>query len=642
MKKVLTATLVAAVASMAAPALAAEPFSPTDFVSDPENILEDQQRLDDLLFDVSQEVGGELFIIVVSDFSGASATDWAADAGASAVDSGDGLIAIAVETGDIGYYADTRGAITQTTLDDAIDAGINSLRDGDWDQAIVDMAEDVRSGGSGNGAGSSFKRVLPFLIITIIIVTGGYVMSMNRKKKQRSQLQESDLESLGQRANSALVAADDGVRSASTELGFARAEFGVQATQKFEQIVDRARQEVQYAFEYRAKLDDNIPDTDAQKRQYFEGILKHTSAAQAMIEEQEKEFAELRELNKRIGTVFSELKTRVDELQRQVPNATGILGALSSRYSPKALQTLNSYPEQINELAETTAGIIAKGEAEVAAENRGGAVPFAKIAEENIEQMASMISQVTNASDTLEQARIDLQKAIASLSSDVEDAKRLGGTDQNIARRREEAEAVLAEATDGDPDPLRYLDTLERAEAAIDNALAGVREKEENERRLHQNLERARANAESRIETANSIIDANRQIVGAGARQALSAAMEAKAAAVAATDPNAALAAFEAAKGHASEATRLAQADIDNHARHRNEYANSGNGSFSDMLTGIIIGSVLNGGRGRGYGNYYGGGRSSHRNRSFGGSSRRTSFGGGRRSGGFGGGSRKF
>ena len=661
MKKGLTVAIAAAITTLAVPAFAAEPLTPTDFVSDPENILDDQKALDEFVFDVSQEVDGELFFVVVSDFSGTPGADWAASSGASVVDSGDGLIAIAVETGDIGYYADTTGAITQEMLDDAIDAGIGSMRDGNWDMAIREMAEDVRdSARSSSSSGSSGSHIFnPSSFIPIVAVIIGIAAllrfalpmfakkSRDRRAEGRPVVAEESLTSLGERANAALLAADDGVRAADSELGFARAEFGVQATQKFEEIVASAREQVQRAFEYRGKLDDSIPDTDAQKRQYYEGILEYTAAAERMIGEQEKEFAELRDLNKRIGPVLAELRTRVGELKGQVPNATGILSALSSRYSPAALETLNTYPEQIFELAETTEQIIAKGESEVAAGNRTGAVPFAKIAEENVEQMASLVAQVTNAGDTLEGAKSDLDRAIVSLSSDVEDAKRLGGTDPTIARRREEAEAVLAEATSGHPDPFRHLGALERAEAAIDGALAGVREQEENSRRLQLNLERARSTADKRIATAEEIINSNRQIIQAPARQALAEAKVSLARGLGAAAPDNAIVAFGEATEYATDAIRRAQNNLDMHRRQRDDYNDPNGGSFSDMLTGMVIGSILGGGRSGGFGGGFGGRRSGGFgggfSGGFGGGSRGFGGGfGGGRSGSFGGGSRKF
>lgn len=627
MKKTLTTgLLVCACTALAAPAFAADPFTPTDFASDPNGVLDNQQAVDDALFAASRDIDGELFVVFVDDFGSYSPEEWAAQAAYGVVDPGDGLIAIATDTEYAGYYGYTSGSITQDDLDEAITDASDSLRANDWDQAVYDMIDSLESSSSINFAPLGIGAGV------VALGAGGYAAMSSRNKKKRRDQSEASLQSLGNKANNALIEADEEVRGAHSELEFATAEFGVQATEKFRAIVEQARGEVQQAFGYRGKLDDSTPDTDAEKRSYFEGILAHTSKAQALIEEQEEEFSKLRDLNKRIEEVLSNLSVRTSELRQQLPAAAGAVQALSARYSAEALETLNSYPEMAEGLLTATDNVVAQGQEQVAQGNRTGAVPYAKIGEENITQVASMLDQMNNADQTLSQAQGKLQEAISSLSSDVEDAKRFGQGDQVIAARQADAEKVLAQATSGSADPLRHLGELEKAETAIDAALAGVREREETERRLSLNLDRAKNTADERITSADRVISSNRNVVGYNARQALASAQEARTRALQASDMEEELTHYQAAINYANDAINQANNDVNNA---RNQYGGRGGSDMGDMLTGMIIGSVLGGGSRGGYGRRrIGGGFSG----GFGGGRSRGGFGGGRSRGGFGGG----
>ena len=62
---------------------------------------------------------------------------------------------------------------------------------------------------------------------------------------------------LRQQAAAALVAVDDAIRSSAEELAFAQAQFGVQATQHFEEVLAAARTSAGDAFRLQRSLDDD-------------------------------------------------------------------------------------------------------------------------------------------------------------------------------------------------------------------------------------------------------------------------------------------------------------------------------------------------------------------------------------------------
>src|SRR5699024_9932637 len=108
------------------------------------------------------------------------------------------------------------------------------------------------------------------------------------------------VEELRKRAGTALVAADDAVKSSDEELAFAKAQFGLQATDQFTAAVDAARKDVQKAFHIQQLLDDEIPEPDHVKGQMLTDILALCEKASATLRAQEAAFQELRDMQSRL------------------------------------------------------------------------------------------------------------------------------------------------------------------------------------------------------------------------------------------------------------------------------------------------------------------------------------------------------
>lgn len=615
--------------------LVSEPFRPTDLLSDPNGVVDRPEQAEDALYELADQSGDELYIVFVTDFGDLGPSEWASQSSTAVIDEGDALIAIATETTEAGYWA-----LDQDTADNveaAIISARGALRDGDWDAAISTITSELSSDGEGLGGSSSDSSGFMSFAIVALVIVGGFIafsaFRKSRRNKNQAKRQAEDLDSLGKRAAGALIAADDGVRESAGELEFARAEFGLQATVPFEEALKQARAEVQEAFEYRKKLDDDIPDTDQQKRTYYTAILEHTERARSAIAAQEEEFSKLRDMNARVHEILANLSVRIQEMKPRIPSAQAQIDNLGYRFPQAALATLQTYPDKISEFLTAGREAVTKGQEQVEAGQRSQASVFARIAETHVQQAAHLLDDVTDAEQTLLSAKQDLQKAIASLSSDVEDAKRLGGGDQVIKARRATAERALSYAVDSGADPILALDQLEDAETAIDAALVGVREADENRQRFLSGIEKTKAAAERRIHAADILIDSNRRAVRSSARTSLAAAMSARARAERAEDYEEKLAQFQRAEQQAKQAEQQARNDIRSYDQSNYYGGRRGGGGGGGMMTGMILGSILSGGFG---GSSRGGGFSSG---SFGGGGfGGGGFGGGGGGGGFGGG----
>ena len=538
-----------------------------------------------------------------------------------------------------------------------IDSAIKKqLSAGNYDDAVAAIPENM-SGSSGSGSsGDSGSSALPLLLGGGAVAAGGaaaWMVYKRRKNKENDDMlfgkrkkqaasggapadQASGpaamtVEQLRTQAGSALVQADDTVRAAAEELSYAQAQFGLSATDAFTAALDSARKHLSRCFELRKILDDDIPETEPQQRQMYTEILQHCSEAVGEIRAQEEAFNKRRGIEANLPTSIAETAQRADETEQAIVMAETILVTLSAAYPASSLTSVAQAPEQARRLLAAGRTALDQARASVEASQEATAVEQVRIAQGSIAQAGQLAAQVTGARERLQSAAKDLEAAIASISSDLVDAKRLEGAvpAATLAPLVADAEAAVAEgrqASGANPsgDPLAALDHLARAEAAIDAALAPAREREENDSRARASLGSRLARLNSQVESVTSYITTYRGAVGPSARTALSeAARHATAATtVQTTDPVAALAEVAAAEPLVAQAQALAEADVRGSSSswspnsgerysYSRDYGRSGGG--------LDLGSLLLGGLLLGGGHNYGGWGSHHHDSDWGG-----------------------
>ena len=541
-----------------------------------------------------------------------------------------------------------------------IDSAIKKqLSAGNYDDAVAAIPDNM-SGSSGSGSsgdsGDSGSSALPLLLGGGAVAAGGaaaWTVYKRRKNKENDDMlfgkrrnqgaaggapgnqpagpAAMTVEQLRTQAGSALVQADDTVRAAAEELSYAQAQFGLSATDAFTAALDSARKHLSRCFELRKILDDDIPETEPQQRQMYTEILQHCSEAVGEIRAQEEAFNKRRGIEANLPTSIAETAQRADETEQAIVMAETILVTLSAAYPASSLTSVAQAPEQARRLLAAGRTALDQARASVEASQEATAVEQVRIAQGSIAQAGQLAAQVTGARERLQSAAKDLEAAIASISSDLVDAKRLEGAvpAATLAPLVADAEAAVAEgrqASGANPsgDPLAALDHLARAEAAIDAALAPAREREENDSRARASLGSRLARLNSQVESVTSYITTYRGAVGPSARTALSeAARHATAATtVQTTDPVAALAEVAAAEPLVAQAQALAEADVRGSSSswspnsgerysYSRDYGRSGGG--------LDLGSLLLGGLLLGGGHNYGGWSSHHHDSDWGG-----------------------
>lgn len=637
----------AAVFLIAGPAAATPPVQlGASYVSDEAGVLGDAERaqVEDRLEQLAQTDNLNLWVVYVDRFSSPSdAKDWATQ---TAEQGGLGpnqyLLAIAVDARQYWLSSDTSGPLSEdqiTAVDQ--DRVYPALRDGDWAGAAIAAADglaEARSGtvgggdsggvvvpgagssGSGSGSGGAVGVVIIVISVVALVAVAAYFVVRAARRRAASRPAEST-EDLGTRAAAALVSADDALREAEQEHGFAAAQFGEEATRGLREALTTARAELDQAFTVRQQLDDEIPDTDEQVRAWHEQTLQLASAAGARVTAQLDAFADLRRIEQDLPATRERLRSSRAEAAAALQTAQERFAQLAASYPAAALSTIVDNAAQAADRLALADAQLAATDAAVTAGDTGKAAVALRAAEQALAQARQLADAVGAHGDRLAAARSEIPALRAELARDIAAAETLPDPDGRLAAASAAARAQLGAA---DEDPVAALAALQRVDDELDALLRSARDAAARAEHARQVLPPTLAHAQAQIGAAEDFIASRRGAVGATARTRLADARTSFALAEqqAQMAPEQALDAASRAARLAADAISAAQSDVSGFGG-----GSAGGGDFGAMLGGIIIGSALGGGRRRGGFGGFGGG--------FGGGG----FGGGG-FGGFGGGSR--
>ncbi|MFJ6483065.1 TPM domain-containing protein [Streptomyces sp. NPDC091682] len=619
----------------------------------------------------------QLFVVYVRDFSGRSAQSWA-DATAQRNGLGQNDVLLAVATGDrqYAYSADVDSGFTEQQLATVAQTAIEpALKQNDWAGAAIGAANGYNAvlggqpvpvptitpgpanpGGTGSGESGAGDFVLPVVAVGAAGALAAYAYTRRKRKDAAAGGRGTTtgpgwpegapdrlpLPELDATAKALLVETDDAVRTSTEELGFASAQFGEEAARPFVAAVAYAKDELTHAFRLRQQLDDAYPEDDATRRRMLDEIVARCTGANRRLDAESADFDRLRDLEKNAPQVLASVEERYLELTGRTTTAEATLTALARRYADSASAPVASNAEQAKDRLLFAATNLGLAHAAVDAGENGTAAVHVRSAEGAVDQAATLMDAVERRAQELAEAAGKLPGALTETDTDLADARGLltgtaeGTSTADLRGRIGRAEAVLADVRQqeaaGRYDPIDALRRIEEADAALDEALAGARERESGRQRAVALLDQALLAARSSIGAATDYVTTTRGAVGSQARTRLAEAgrhLE-RAVSVAAADPAGALAEAQRADGLARQAQQLAEQDV---RAYQDPYAGRrhGGGQGGAVLGGIILGEILRGGRGGGFGGGFGGGGGGSGPGSFGGGGTRGRMGGGGR-----------
>ncbi|GGR28719.1 TPM domain-containing protein [Streptomyces roseolus] len=600
----------------------------------------------------------QLFVVYVRDFSGRSGQDWAdATAARNGLGLDDVLLAVATHERRYGYSADPDSRLTQDQLDDVARTAIEpALRQNDWAGAAIGAADGYSAvlagrpvpspeitpgpadpGGSGAGSPSGSDLVLPIALVGGAGAVAAYAYSRRRRRSTTrttpggggqgwGQPAPPSLEELDGEARRTLVATDDAVRTSQEELGFATAQFGEEATRPFEEAVAFAKDRLTASFRLRQKLDDSFPEDDATRRSLLDEILRRCAEANARLDAETEDFDRLRALERTAPEALAEVEAAFREQTGRVGGAEAALATMRERYTESAAAPVAGGVEQAKDRLVFATARVNQARQAVDDGDNGSAAVHVRAAEGAVDQAARLIEAVDRRARELAEAAGRLPGALTETDADLAEARGLlegaaeGASTGDLRSRIARAEAVAAEVRraveSGRYDPLDALRRVEEADAALDGALAGARERESGDARARTLLEQALLTARAELGAASDYVQTHRGAVGSEARTRLAEAQRRLegARALAADEPQAALAEAQRADALARRAQELAEQDVRRYGNPNGlggvagTGGSGGGGLGGAVLGGIILGGLFGGGSGRGGGGFGGGG----------------------------------
>jgi hypothetical protein len=405
----------------------------------------------------------------------------------------------------------------------------------------------------------------------VLAAVGGFASRRARTRAAGQQLERdqqaaAQLAEIERAAGVALVRADERIRLADDEVGFAIAEFGEDAAAEFRAALQRARQRLSEAFHLNQLLSDHVPDTEAQRIEWNSRIVSLCQSAESTLSEQAAAFAARRATAQRTPSQIQKVRADIERTRQSLPGARTALTALAERYADTSLSPVASNADQAEQLLRFAERSTEVAQSRLAASRDAEADAAVRAAEEAVKRADALLDAVDSFEVEALQAESTLAAMVAESHAELSAARALpaperrGRIDAAIASL-EGALAALP-APGARLDPIGSLSALRQANTALDDAVAERINRAQHQERLRAQLVTAIDDAERQIASARSMITDYRMPIGPDARTRLAEAERQFAGITEERDPELALARARRAAALAAEATAYAQADL--------------------------------------------------------------------------------
>lgn len=434
-----------------------------------------------------------------------------------------------------------------------------------------------------------------------------------RRKREQEELAAQDAD-LALRAEQALVATDERIRTTSDELAFAEAELGESLTSDLRKALAAVRTHLREAFQLHQLNHDEIPDTDEELRTRNARILQLCEWAQDLLDEKTSVLAESVAKVRRAPEVIAQVRADAAALSARIPQTNEAVARLSARYADSAMHQITASAAEAEQLISFATHSADVSERRRAAKQNEEANVALETATEATRRASALL-------DAVEDFEIEALRAESTLAEVVADSRgdliaaRTAPAVPAVAQAVAALQAALAALTpSGMPnDPFAELSQLRDANSALDEAIAKARHRAENPLPSIAQVQHAIDDADRQLGVARGLISGHRGWIGADARTRLA---EAERLRVDLSDllpaedtREAALIQARRVAHLASEALQLAQRDIDSSRPQDQDWGGGGGGwgggggrrgggggdLASGILGGLVIGSLLDG-----------------------------------------------
>ena len=532
----LIAVLTAILLALGLPALAASPMSISDSVTDPDGWLASADRSTiESATSRAASSGKPVKVVVVANFSGTDADSWCKqtversslangtvvyviaysqrrDAACSYNGPSSSSLQSAVRASEAQL---TPNPLTSSAVANGVNAFVNTLLSGTSSSGSSSTGSSYSSNaGATNDDGRSllgFFSMFLLLVVGVIAIAIGVARSSRRNRLAAQQATQVDAERAAhaaQEANRQLLSADEQVRTATDELNYARAQFGLNSTDEFARAIEAGKAAVSRGFSAQGQM--NSATVPAEQLRLATAIMQDLGANMNPLSAIQASFATKRAEQASLPERIAEARERLAEELTDLERAKSELASISTLYPAQMLASLQDNPEQASALLTSARTALDTAEAS-APTDRARAASALDTALRALTMANHQTDAIFSAKSDLDAIRDRLVTAISSISSDITDVNELNTDPAVFNPMVADAHAAIAEAQAAlanTGDPLAALEHLRMSEATLDAALEPLRTKEEA-------YEKARTAAEAQISLAESAVSqAQRYVQG--------------------------------------------------------------------------------------------------------------------------------
>ena len=532
----LIAVLTAMLLALGLPALAASPMSISDSVTDPDGWLSSADRSTiESATSRAASSGKPVKVVVVANFSGTDAQSWCEqildrsslangtvvyvigyDQRRDAACTDNGAPSASLQSAVRASEAQmTANPLTSSAVANGVNAFVSTYVNGTSNSgsSSTGSSHSSNAGAQGDDTGSLFSMFVMFLLLAggVIAITIGVARSSRRNRLAAQQAAQVDAESArhaAQEANRQLLSADEQVRTATDELNYARAQFGLNSTDEFARAIEAGKAAVSRGFSAQAQM--NSATAPAEQLRLATAIMQDLGTNMNPLSTIQASFATKRAEQASLPERIAEARERLSEELADLERAKSELTSISALYPAQMLASLQDNPDQASALLTSARTALDTAEAS-AATDRAHAASALDTALRALTMANHQTDAIFSAKSDLDAIRDRLVAAISSISSDITDVNELNTDPAVFNPLVADAHAAIAEAQAAlanNGDPLAALEHLRMSEATLDAALEPLRTKEEA-------YEKARTAAEAQISLAESAVaQAQRYVQG--------------------------------------------------------------------------------------------------------------------------------
>ena len=532
----LIAVLTAILLALGLPALAASPMTISDSVTDPDGWLSSADRSTiESATSRAASSGKPVKVVVVANFSGTDANSWcqqtverssltngtvvyviAYDQRRDAACSYNGPSGTSLQSAVRASEAQlTPNPLTSSAVANGVNAFVNTLVSGTSNSGSSSTNSSYSSnpGATDDDGSSLISLSVMFLLLVggVIAIAIAVARSSRRNRLAAQQAAQVDAESAAraaQEANRQLLSADEQVRTATDELNYARAQFGLNSTDEFARAIEAGKAAVSRGFSAQAQM--NSATAPAEQLRLATAIMQDLGANMNPLSTIQASFATKRAEQASLPERIAEARERLAEELTDLERAKSELASISTLYPAQMLASLQDNPEQAAALLTSARTALDTAEAS-APTDRAHAASALDTALRALTMANHQTDAIFSAKSDLDAIRDRLVAAISSISSDITDVNELNTDPAVFNPLVADAHAAIAEAQAAlanTGDPLAALEHLRMSEATLDAALEPLRTKEEA-------YEKARTAAEAQISLAESAVSqAERYVQG--------------------------------------------------------------------------------------------------------------------------------